>query len=378
MIRAAAPTAFALCALGCALAAGCAAPGEPVARHPTVPAPVTDLTARQSGNSLDLRFTLPARSLDRTALAEHPAIEIYRVRLGPGTVPDKKAPWRLAYEIPSEQVDRYLAGERVEFHDPLAADDVAGPAGSSIAYKVRTREVETRESGDSNVVSVRAYPPPEPPQGVTGTVREKAIEISWTAPPAAPNGQSPRSYRVYREELESPAQGGQQDRRSAANRSSKAPFAQIGETAETHFEDRNFEFGRTYVYGVRSVAQYGTEAVESDQPQSSMATVTTSDVFPPAAPTGLEAASIPATGQTPSYVELSWAISAEADLAGYHVYRSEDENSPGERVSTEMLPSPAFRDMSVQSGRRYFYQVTALDRAGNESPRSSATAVDVP
>ena len=345
MIRAAAPTVFALCVLGCALAAGCGAPSEPVARHPIVPAPVTDLTARQSGNSMALRFTLPARSLDRAALAEHPTIEIYRTKLEPGAVPDKKAPWRLAYEIPSEQVDRYLTGEQIEFHDPLVADDVASPAGSSIAYKVRTREVETRESGDSNVVSVRVYPPPEPPQGVTVAVREKAIEISWTAPPVPPNGQAPHSYRVYREEVESPAP----DRSSTTNAPVRSPFTQIG-----------------------------AETVESDQPHSSMATVTASDIFPPAAPTGLEVALIPATGQTPAYIELSWAISSEADLAGYYVYRSGDENSPGERVSAEVLPSPAFRDMSVKSGRRYFYRVTALDRAGNESPRSPATAVDVP
>jgi fibronectin type 3 domain-containing protein len=109
-----------------------------------------------------------------------------------------------------------------------------------------------------------------------------------------------------------------------------------------------------------------------------MAAVTARDVFPPAAPTGIEAAVIPATSGVPAYIELSWAISPEADLAGYYVYRSEEEGSPGERTDTEILLSPAFRDMSVRPGRRYFYRVSALDRAGNESPKSSATAVDVP
>jgi len=42
------------------------------------------------------------------------------------------------------------------------------------------------------------------------------------------------------------------------------------------------------------------------------------------------------------------------------------------------LPSPAFRDISVQSGKRYYYRVSALDRAGNESPMSSAVVADVP
>ena len=106
--------------------------------------------------------------------------------------------------------------------------------------------------------------------------------------------------------------------------------------------------------------------------------VTPRDVFPPAAPTGLEITIIPATNQAPAYIELSWAISPEGDLAGYSVYRSEGEDAPGERVSTEILPSPTFRDISVLPGRRYYYRVSALDRAGNESPKSSAVVADVP
>jgi hypothetical protein len=374
MIRAAAPVAFACFVVGCALAAGCASPGEPNARHPVVPTTVSDLAAQQSGDSFILRFTLPARSADRQPLAEHPAVEIYRANLPSGALPDKKAPWRLAYTIPSEQVERYLKDDHVEFHDPLTPDDLAGAAGSALAYKVRTRETSARASADSNVVLARAYPPPEAPQGVNIVVMEDAIEISWTGPASASDAQHGYVYRVYREEVESPAP----DQAAAGKPQVKAPFTLLGQTAATQFQDRKFEFDRTYVYSVRSVAQYGSDTVESDQPPSSMAAVTARDVFPPAAPTGIEAAVILATSGVPAYIELSWAISPEADLAGYYVYRSEEEGSPGERTDTEILLSPAFRDMSVRPGRRYFYRVSALDRAGNESPKSSATAVDVP
>jgi hypothetical protein len=129
MIRAAALLALAFCLVACGLAAGCAAPGEPTARHPVVPVVVTDLGARQYGSAFALTFTLPARSLDREALAEHPTIEIYRAALQPGAVTDKKTAWRLAYAIPSEQVDAYLKGEHIEFHDPLTADDLARAPG---------------------------------------------------------------------------------------------------------------------------------------------------------------------------------------------------------------------------------------------------------
>ena len=78
------------------------------------------------------------------------------------------------------------------------------------------------------------------------------------------------------------------------------------------------------------------------------------------------------------HVELSWEISRETDLAGYYVYRSAQTDTRGERVNPGLLPTPAFRDISVVLGRRYFYRVTAVDRAGNESQPSAPVPVDLP
>src|SRR5579863_430253 len=175
MIRAAALLALAFCLLVCALVAGFGAPGEPTARPPVVPVAVTDLGVRQYGNAFALTFTLPVRSMDREALGEHPAIDIYRAGLPPGAAADKKTVWRLADTIPSERVDAYLKAERIEFLDPLAADDFARPAGSSIAYKVRTRAGKARASADSNVVTARIYSAPEAPREVRVVVTETAL-----------------------------------------------------------------------------------------------------------------------------------------------------------------------------------------------------------
>jgi len=46
-------------------------------------------------------------------------------------------------------------------------------------------------------------------------------------------------------------------------------------------------------------------------------------------------------------------------------------------LRTELLASPAYRDPSVLSGHRYWYSVTAVDRAGNESGRSDAALADL-
>jgi fibronectin type 3 domain-containing protein len=101
------------------------------------------------------------------------------------------------------------------------------------------------------------------------------------------------------------------------------------------------------------------------------------DIFPPAVPQALVAAVLP--GETPGslVVDLSWSINVESDFAGYRVYRSDQENSRGQLLTAELLLTPAYRDTSVQSTRHYWYTVTAVDRAGNESAPSPPVAVEI-
>jgi hypothetical protein len=249
---------------------------------------------RQYGSSFALTFTLPSRSADREPLTERPGIEIYRAALSPGAAPDRKTTWRLAYSVPPEQVDTYLKAGQVEFRDPLAAEDLARPDGSSVAYKVRTRAAKARASEDSNIVAVRIYPPPEAPRDLRVEVTESSLVLNWTGTALAP-GDSSRAYRVYRGELEAGQANPLQDLSKAKL---KTPQELQGSSPSTEYHDSHFEFGSAYVYTVRSVAQFGTDFVESAD--SAPAIVTPRDVFPPAAPTGLEISVIPATPQAPT------------------------------------------------------------------------------
>jgi fibronectin type 3 domain-containing protein len=155
-----------------------------------------------------------------------------------------------------------------------------------------------------------------------------------------------------------------------------AALALIGEAPEAEYRDANFEWGHTYYYTVRAAAHVGADVVESTDPKPVV--ISAKDVFPPAAPTGVEAVVIPATPGVPAYVELAWGISPEADLAGYVVYRSEQPDTQGTRLNAELLPAPTLRDISVEPGRRYSYRVTAVDRSGNESPASAVVMAEVP
>ncbi len=353
--------------LVCVLLAGCAAPGEPTAPHPVIPVAVADLSVRQSGNSNVLTFTVPRQSTNHEALAELPALEIYRVPLAAGATPDKKTPWRLAYAIPSEQADSYLKGDTIEFRDPFSADDLSRGPGALVAYKVRARASQRVASADSNFVTARIFAAPAAPRDVRATVTETAIQISWTPPDGAP----PASYRVYRAEVEPAATGSAPDISKL-----ESPAELIGPAVGAEFNDSHFDFGQTYLYTVRAISQVGADAIESED--SAFVVVDARDTFPPAPPTGLVAILMPVTNQAGAGVELSWAISPEADVAGYHVYRSEQSDTPGERVNREILPSPAFRDISMVAGKTYYYRVSAIDRAGNESAPSAVIQIDIP
>jgi hypothetical protein len=371
MSRAAAPILFVSGVLAFTLLPGCAAPGEPSPRHPVLPVAIADLAANQSGSAVVLTFSLPRQSTEHESLAEPPAIEIYRAALPAGATPDRKTPWRLVYTIPSERVDSYVRGDRVEFRDPLTPEDLGRAAGSRLVYMVRTRVSKSRASNDSNFFAVPIYPAPGVPRDLRVSVTEFAIDLSWIEP-SFPEASTPAGYRVYRAELEPGEETAAQD---LSQVKLKSAIELVGSSSSPDFRDTHFAFGRTYLYTLRAIARFGSDLVESAD--SAQAVVTPRDTFPPAAPVGLQAAVIPATSQAPAYVELSWAISPEEDLAGYNVYRSGRNDTPGKRINSEILPSPTFRDISVEPGRHYFYRVSAVDHAGNESPLSSMLQTEV-
>ncbi|HJZ96915.1 MAG TPA: hypothetical protein VKE70_10450, partial [Candidatus Solibacter sp.] len=75
----------------------------------------------------------------------------------------------------------------------------------------------------------------------------------------------------------------------------------------------------------------------------------------------------------PASNELSWDPNTEPDLAGYRVYRAIG-GGQFEKLA-DLSPVPAYSDKAIQKGVEYRYAVTALDRAGNESQKSTpATA----
>lgn len=355
--------------------AGCGAPGEPLPPTPPIPSAITDLAAKQAGDGVLLSFTMPGKSTLGDKLQQVPAFEVLRGMLRADGATDLKS-FRVVDTVPGALVSRYSQRGQVRFVDPVSSADPQTRSGQTLVYRVRTFLTEKRPAANSNEASLRLYPVAEPSASLDAAVTEQGIQLTWSAPTHTSSGEpltAVPSYHVYRGELDpASAAAAAGDLQQAKW---KAPLLQLGATSTTDYRDSGFDYGKTYAYLVRSVIGSPGGALESSD--SRVAIVTPKDTFPPAAPQGIVPAIQP--GGTPGslVVELSWSINVEPDLAGYRVYRSDQESTRGALLTPALLPSPAYRDISVQSGQHYWYTVTSVDRAGNESAPSLAVAVDV-
>ncbi|MGW0578116.1 PA14 domain-containing protein [Streptomyces sp. NPDC002920] len=101
----------------------------------------------------------------------------------------------------------------------------------------------------------------------------------------------------------------------------------------------------------------------------------TPDKVAPLAPASVKA--VPGDGRA----TVGWARNAEADLAGYRVYRSTSKPvaiDTAHRVSgSRPLTGASFASTGLRNGTKYWFAVTAVDRAGNQS-RASANVSAVP
>jgi hypothetical protein len=358
------------------LVAGCGAPGEPTPPSPPIPVATTDLKAHQLGDAVLLSFTLPTKSTLGERLTQVPTLEVWRGGLRPDGTPDPRS-FHLVDTVPGTILSSYLQQGEVSFPYPVQPEELRTRTGETVLYRIRTRVSDRKSSQNSNEVMLDVYPVPQRISDLKAEVTEKSIQLSWSAPTSTSAGaQLPpvQEYHVYRGELDpASAAAAEKDLHAAVW---KLPLLQIAVTPKTEYQDASFDFGKTYAYAVRSVINAAGSLIESGD--SVPGILTPKDTFPPSTPQNLATAVLPGTSPDTFAVDLSWSINLETDVAGYRVYRSESENARGQLQTPDLLSTPSFRDNSVQAGHRYWYTVTAVDHAGNESPASAATLAELP
>jgi hypothetical protein len=365
------------CALGGAVLVSCGAPGVPIPPSLELAKPVTDLRVARKGNRVYLAWTVPGKTVDRQSLRHPGATRICRSPKVP--VADCKNP--LA-KIPATQFPLPVSGSRKgapassvqgNYTDILAEELQTQNPTAGITYAVSVENESGRTAGLSNQVQVPSAPTLPPPDHFRAQVRSDGVLLSWDCPPSVPMADAiAYKMRIYRRE-----QGKQTD--------SKISDAALTDCSQTQaaghspeFLDQTFEWEKHYDYRatvVTVISEAGKPGVEVEGDDTLVVSVFAHDVFSPAVPTGLQAV-FSGVGQAP-FVDLVWSPDVEADLAGYNIFRHEEGGSPV-KLNSEPVKTPAFRDANVQSGKKYFYSVTAVDERNNESAQSEEASEQVP
>jgi len=323
------------------------------------------LSGIQRGNQVILSWPAPRRNAPDPSVQSIRRIDVYRLAEKP------RAPLALTEEefgarstlIGSVTYDEIKnAGDTLTYTDNL---ELAGEP-ARLRYAVRYVNAAGQRAAFSNFLllepAVRVANPPI--LIVTGKeISEDAITVSWQPPTANIDGSTPVNllgYNVYR----------------VAESESEVSPAPINTAlvAGTRYIDQNFKFGETYRYIVRSVS-LGTEGGQVESLNSNPITVSPKDVFAPSAPTSITVAA------APGRLSIFFPANPEADVAGYYIYRSTDPDLPKNqwtKLNGALLTRTTYQDEKVESGKRYYYYLIAVDEAGNVSAESEVVSEIVP
>lgn len=335
-------------------------PQPPVER---VPQRTEELTGAQRGNQITLSWPAPRRNASDRSVQSIRRVDVYRLaeRVNsplPLTEEEFAARATLIGSVDYEQIR--TSGDTLTYTDTL---ELAGEP-TRLRYAVRYVNASNQRAAFSNFLLIEpAARLSQPPSNLAAQESETALTLSWNAPAANIDNSTPVNllgYNLYR------AQPG-------VNNGVAAP---VNTTLinGTSFADKNFRFGEEYRYFVRAVS-LGTGGQQVESLDSNTITVTPRDVYPPSAPTAITIAA------APGRLSLFFPANPERDVAGYNLYRSTDAELPKDRwtkLNGELLTRTTFQDEKVESGRKYYYYLTAVDTAGNTSVPSEVVSETAP
>jgi fibronectin type 3 domain-containing protein len=352
---------FALCLAPCAFAlSACGKRRPPQPPVENIPQRTELLSGVQRGNQVILSWPAPRRNASDESVQSIRRVDVYRLAEAvedplPLTEEEFSARATLIGSVPFEQLEPTAAtAGTLTYTDELSLTEPV-----RLRYAVRYVNAEGQRASFSNFLLIEpAASVSQPPVlNPSPEVRENAVVVSWVAPAANVDRTTPANllgYNVYRSAR-------------SQNEPAQTPLNSRPLNA-TSYADQSFKFGEEYIYVVRAVS-LGTGGEPVESLNSNAVDAKPTDTFPPAPPSSLTAAASPA----PLRISVFFAANQERDVVGYNLYRSTDADLPKQqwtKLNRNLLDRTTFQDEAVQTGKRYFYYVTAVDAAGNVSKPS--------
>jgi hypothetical protein len=326
-----------LCAAATAHVA-CGKRGDPLPPLRRTPQPVTELAIAQRGRELEVRLQAPRATTEGERLGVV-TLELWQAT-GSGDF-QKTAKRRELKAAP---------GERLVMSDALP----------EVGTVVRVAAIATSSKRSSVISPLRTLTVAEavpPPSGLMAALEPDGVRLDFTAPEPMPAWIEPSPEASPSPE---PKTSGVLLYRRDESGDYGAPLVDEPLRGAATFLDATATLGTRVCYVARTVVS-GAPLIESEA--SNEACVGVEDKKAPAAPQGV------AVLATDAGIEVSWSPSPEPDLALYRVYRHAAGAGP-ERIAEVRAPETSALDTTAGAGR-FVYTVTAVDTAGNESPRST-------
>jgi len=294
-----------------ALLSACGYVGPPLPPTLDIPVTITDFRAWESGDNIEFVFTLPNKTTENLDL-----MSVRSVELRAGDDPSQSKIVALPVAKPGPVTGQVPAQTWI---------------GKTIVLQVRATGPKGKASEWSNPASLAVIPPLRPPSTPKPQNVAQGVELTWT-------GTGPR-YRIFRAEAD-----GQPQR--------------LADVDTARYVDETTVYGTRYRYLIQAIAGENQWSILTDA-----AEITPVDTFAPTVPDGLSA--VP----TPQSIELAWTRNTEMDFRGYNIFRSVD-NGPFAMIAP-LVDIPTYSDSKVEAGKKYRYEVSAVDLTGNESARTA-------
>jgi len=319
------------------------------------------ITGFQRGNQVILSWKMPNRNAPEGSVLNIKRADIYRLTeplTAPQNLSEEEFASRSLIIATMPITDADFGAKTLQFTDSL---QFAGQP-ARLRYAVRFVNASGQKAAFSNFFLLEpAARVANAPTSLSSELTQEAVKLVWQPPTTNIDGSDPANiigYNIYRSDSE------------------KVPAKLLNKTPinESRYDDSFFEFEKEYFYFVRTVS-LGTDAQPTESSESNIYKIKPVDTFPPSAPAAVTIAA------TPTQISIFFPVNPESDVIGYKIFRSIDPDLVKEKwelLTPELLTTNTFQDNKVESGKTYFYYVTATDKFKNESAPSDVVNETIP